>query len=430
MAALSLDLTPVINGLLERPFDHQALERARMAVGGHPHAYATALRCAAKRTHHALAAAYWLTEAARVHESVEDIGGAIALLSRAWQADPSSAHTKEMLAGCMARLSVRVGLGFVVLATPPSTQPKEDDRQTPPARHESGLRPPPLDADAEPRRDTLPDLFASVAPLPAVEKTKRISIEADDDAPESIKPALTESAVVLRPGIVGSRETIMPPPDTAGMDSDFPEGPVTLEGVLVGPESTSGDVYGEREDPPTVRPAGDRLVGALFEALHALHFMDEVRDGATFVQGVIASQIRPRAILVHLYDINQREFVIVAASGARTAALIDFQTADSDALVEDVMKGAEALLVLDPTTDPRLAKGRWLLVEPKQSVLCAPVVSEGRYLGLLEIADPIDGAEFTEDDRNALTYVASAFARFLVGRGVVLSEDATGSDGE
>jgi GAF domain-containing protein len=89
------------------------------------------------------------------------------------------------------------------------------------------------------------------------------------------------------------------------------------------------------------------------------------------------------------------------------------------------MRGTEAAIVLEAGTDSRFTRGRWLLVEPKKSVLCAPVSVEGRYLGLIELADPEDGAEFTEDDRNGLTYVANAFARFLAGRGVVLSDDGT-----
>ena len=39
-----------------------------------------------------------------------------------------------------------------------------------------------------------------------------------------------------------------------------------------------------------------------------------------------------------------------------------------------------------------------------------------------EIADPVDGSDFNEEDRNVLTYIATAFAKYLNGRGVVLDE--------
>jgi hypothetical protein len=99
-----LDLTPVVDTLLERPFDRPTLDKVYSLVEGHPHAYATALRCAAKRTEDSLAAGYWLTEAARIHESVDDLGGAIALLSRARDCDPGNPRTRELLAACMTRL--------------------------------------------------------------------------------------------------------------------------------------------------------------------------------------------------------------------------------------------------------------------------------------------------------------------------------------
>ena len=42
---------------------------------------------------------------------------------------------------------------------------------------------------------------------------------------------------------------------------------------------------------------------------------------------------------------------------------------------------------------------------------------------LIELADPADGGEFTEDDRNAVMYAASAFGQFLRRRGLVLSTE-------
>lgn len=477
MAAVALDLTPNVDVLLEHPFDSTALQRAHAAVNGHPHAYATTLRCAAKRTDNPAAAAYWLTEAARVHESVDDLGGAIALLSRAWECDPNNARTRELLAGCMARLSVRVGIG---LAGPPTTvtDVRVSDKSLRPAPIESGLRPPPMEAPDDLGRDTLPGLFglellgtiaASAAPS---EAPRYLPSETPEKAPEPEAPAppptetsdlraIADLATGAAPAPASTegdarrrRDALFPPPPGAERDSEPSVAPIPLslsrprieESALAaadvgtptlrssepiahppavhepGPELPTEDAYADPTRTPTVRPAGDALVGAVFEALHELHFVKDLKEGAHFVRRVIQEKMKPSIALVHIYDINSRHFVVMSALGERAEVLTDYATPDDDALAAEIMRGEEAILVVDPATDPRLSRGRWRLAEPQKSVLCAPVAVDGRYLGLLEIADPVDGSEFNEEDRNVLTYIATAFAKYLNGRGVVLDE--------
>jgi hypothetical protein len=513
MAAVALDLTPTVDVLIQHPFDSTALQRAHAAVNGHPHAYATALRCAAKRTDNPAAAAYWLTEAARVHESVDDLGGAIALLSRAWEYDQNNARTRELLAGCMARLSVRVGIG---LPAPLSRAPDAEVAETTlrPVPIESGLRPPPMDASGDLGRDTLPGLFglellgtiaatalpndtqrylpsemplpestpAAADPLPPVtelvpaisepppaaegsdlkaiadlatgaaippsDPARRQRRDAlfppppgpDRDSEPSIaaiplslaRPKIAESALASAPEEVGtptlrSSQTIAHPATlmVAHPETVRDPAPVSAAAPVSAPAPLlpTEDAYADPARTPTVRPAGDGLVGAVFEALHELHFLSDVKEGAHFVRRVIEEKMQPSVALVHLYDINSRHFVVMSALADRAEVLTEYATPDDDALAAEIMRGEEAMLVLEPASDPRLARGRWRLAEPKRSVLCAPVAVDGRYLGLLEIADPKDGSEFTEEDRNVLTYVATAFAKYLDGRGVVLGND-------
>src|SRR5882672_8753688 len=153
MAQVAVDLTPVVSSLLDRPFDQPSLDRAYAAVGGHPQAYATALRCAAKKTSDTLAAAYWFAEAARVHEDMDDLGGAIALLWRALECDRANPLPRELLAAAMARLSMRAGIGF---AFTPGAASDSDGAVSGPIV--TGLRPPSTEKRS---RDTLPDLFGS-----------------------------------------------------------------------------------------------------------------------------------------------------------------------------------------------------------------------------------------------------------------------------
>jgi hypothetical protein len=445
MAQVAVDLTPVVSSLLDRPFDQPSLDRAYAAVGGHPQAYATALRCAAKKTSDTLAAAYWFAEAARVHENMDDLGGAIALLWRALECDRSNPRPRELLAGAMARLSMRAGIGFTFA---PAAVPPSDRTGAGSFPLETGIRPPSTEKRS---RDTLPDLFGTDVSPGSGEASARQPPAVGNDG-----PAFSNASRATMPSAV-ARTSSAPPPASGTLPKEEPRVAQLLpprdpstelasalplvrhqrsEPMLlaiakattpskksaVEPESIEADdVYAEPEAPPTVRPSGDRLMGSLFEALHALHFLEDVREGALFLGRTLSEKMRPATTLVHLYDINSGHFLVVSAEGSRAVALADYPTPEDDAFIVEVMKNEESTLVRDPATDPRFRRGRWALAEPNRSVLCAPVASDGRRLGLIEMADPVDGGEFTENDRNAVAYAASAFGQFLRRHGLVLS---------
>ncbi|HVW29661.1 MAG TPA: GAF domain-containing protein [Polyangiaceae bacterium] len=532
MARVAVDLSPVVTSLLERPFDRPSLDRAYAAVGGHPQAYATALRCAAKKTSDSLAAAYWFAEAARTHEAMDDLGGAVALLWRAHECDRGNPLPRELLAAAMTRLAMRAGIAFTFAPEPVSASRRQIPLPKPQSvAVDTGLRPPsfggrsrdtvpevfgsegddggddsPLDrlADAVSTRATLPSGILRPAGLPkeaegvddraeaparATEDAELLELEEldEDDRVEQLLPPpkerSTESGVVQlsrtasgepvlhhlyeppapppEPGatlapipsiVIAEPATpeVAPQPDAAAtrdgegdgagasaLDSTTDAAPLPLVVVAERPGATEAeqakdpvvveapsDVYAaDDEAPPTLRPAGDRLVGGLFEALHGLHFLSDVRQGAAFVCRTLADKMRSASTLVHLYDINSGHFLIVCAEGNRAAALSDYATKEDDPLIALVMKGDDALLVQDPGSDPRFTRGRWALAEPKCSVLCAPITSEGRPLGLIELADPDGGGVFTEEDKNAVLYAASALSRFLDRRGLVLSDE-------
>jgi signal transduction protein with GAF and PtsI domain len=219
------------------------------------------------------------------------------------------------------------------------------------------------------------------------------------------------------------RPAIAPPALEEGdvLASPEPESPVSPD---VAPDvAVLEELYGELEGRPS-RPAGHALIAGVFERLHELRFIQDLRQGASFVLRLLAEMTQARTGTVHLYDINNGRFLLVDAVGHRAAALIDSTTDESEAIVVEASRTADSVIVLDPENHPDLAKGRWALLEPQRSVVCSAVVRDGRLLGLLELVDPNDGSEFTDDDRNALSYVAGEFARFIVDRGLVLSGDA------
>jgi hypothetical protein len=187
---------------------------------------------------------------------------------------------------------------------------------------------------------------------------------------------------------------------------------------------------------PFPRASGEDLIAHLFEEMHDLDFCIDSQEGAGFTLGVAMSKLGCDAGMVHLYDIDRREFVVVHAVGPGVAGMRGLRTAEADPLAAEALCSRSALLVLEPAGDARLSGQRWTTLcsasgRPLASVAVARAAQAGRFLGLIELAhlgsDPVaapltTGARFETGDENALTYIAERFAEFVAGHGVTLGE--------
>jgi GAF domain-containing protein len=127
--------------------------------------------------------------------------------------------------------------------------------------------------------------------------------------------------------------------------------------------------------------------------------------------------------IVHLYDINARSFVVASAGGPKADALIELRSPETEPLLAEAMACDKPLLLAEAQGHPLTSSGRWALIDCARTILCAPAQHDGRFLGAIEVANPVDGSAFTSDDLNAMSYVAERFTRFLAARGIVLSTD-------
>ena len=193
-------------------------------------------------------------------------------------------------------------------------------------------------------------------------------------------------------------------------------------------ERRSEPVLERRSEPPSRRsdPAlarrrapGEDLIGDLFERMHELSFMADIPSGADYVLNVLYDLIPCEAMLVHVFDLGRREFVVVRAHGPSTREALLFRTPDSDPVVLDVMRHGS---LVSNGGAPHSGAFERLGVQAKQ-VLSGGARQGGRYLGLIELANPLGGTPFHEGEANALEYVCEQFAEFVAGRPVVFDED-------
>ena len=137
------------------------------------------------------------------------------------------------------------------------------------------------------------------------------------------------------------------------------------------------------------RVSGDELITSLFESMHDLHFLRDALDGGQFCLALATEVLPSRAAIIHFFDIEKREWVVACTRGKEMGRLLTMRAPESDEVLRD----------------------------------SAPIMQAGRALGALEIINPLDGMPFTEDEGNAMTYIAEQYAEYLGSRGIVLDRE-------
>jgi hypothetical protein len=175
--------------------------------------------------------------------------------------------------------------------------------------------------------------------------------------------------------------------------------------------------------PLSVRFSGEDLITELFEACGDLHFVQDTLAGAEFVLALTLDKLPSEGGLVSLFDMNKREFVVVRQARASGSALL-LRVGERSALAATAMRSRHAVVVADASGAEYANDARWkaLGITP-QSLICAPVELNGRYLGLIEIANPLDGKSYASSDGHALTYISQQFAEFVAAHGVVVDPE-------
>ena len=164
---------------------------------------------------------------------------------------------------------------------------------------------------------------------------------------------------------------------------------------------------------------GDELIADLFESMHDLHFLRDAVEGGDFCLALALEKLPAHTGIVHLYDIDKREFIITSTRGTITESLLLRRHAESDPLLSAAMRKRRTVVVPDAAQGDAVGLERYSAMGGAKSVMIAPVMQSGRFLGAIELVNPLDGAPWTEDDGNALSYIGEQYAEFVAARGVV-----------
>jgi hypothetical protein len=104
--------------------------------------------------------------------------------------------------------------------------------------------------------------------------------------------------------------------------------------------------------------------------------------------------------LVHLYDIDRREFVITNAQGSGANASSYFDVIPrANAMLSKAMRGETALVIVPRESVTSPIDRYQSLGGPVRSVIVAPAMQAGRFLGAMSFSIRLDGLPFTEARR-------------------------------
>ena len=166
-------------------------------------------------------------------------------------------------------------------------------------------------------------------------------------------------------------------------------------------------------------------MGALFEAMHDLHFLKDALEGADFCLGLANEMIPSHGGFVYFYDLNRREYVVACTLDQASRKLLSSRFSNADAIAVRAMKKKRALVVsavegsaIDGADAPRYATTGTL-----KSSIFAPILQGNLRLGAIELINPLDEQPFTDDDANGMSYIADQFSEFLGSRGTVLDPE-------
>jgi hypothetical protein len=181
--------------------------------------------------------------------------------------------------------------------------------------------------------------------------------------------------------------------------------------------------------PKPTRKGGDELISDLFEACSDLAFVHDPLEAAEFVADLVLESIPSLAVLVSFFDINTREFVVVRQAvtngpGEDLPNVVLTRASEFTPSIARTMRGGRSVVATGAECSVVTTDARWsaLGVVP-DAMISAPVEFGGRFLGLIELCNPLDGGPLSESDGHALTYVGEQFAEYLAQREISVDPD-------
>jgi hypothetical protein len=182
------------------------------------------------------------------------------------------------------------------------------------------------------------------------------------------------------------------------------------------PAAASNDMFlGPVTTPPKARTSqrprltGDALVAALFDKIHQVSSKRDGVEAGYFCLDAAISRMQMAGGFVHFYDEERREFVLACARGEGTEHLLGSKRSDSDPFLASAARSRAGMLFAGNGR----GDDRFVPFGGVGHLALAPIWSNGRFMGAIELFNPPLGNALSTDDATAVTYLAEQLAEFF-----------------
>ena len=277
---------------------------------------------------------------------------------------------------------------------------------------------------------TPPEMEAVQPPAPVVAEPRRVEKTGDFDISESNTPN----------GMVAVQPSARPPPPPEKKAAPPPEPPKKKEEPKVvaakkkeepkkpapRPESEARAVEQVNKSvAPVTGPIGrskkvieiEEVLSELFERTQEVYNIGRDRDrGMEFLMDLAMEKIPADAGSVFIADLDGPDLQLSAVRGPKAAELkkMNLKIPVGLGIVGFCAQEAVSLAISDTQRDPHFHREvSDKLGYDTRSILCCPMVFEGRTFGAIEIINKKGATTFSEGELAILAYVAHQGARFL-----------------
>ena len=140
-------------------------------------------------------------------------------------------------------------------------------------------------------------------------------------------------------------------------------------------------------------PTGDEdLLEGLFEAMHELHLCRDGIEGAAYCLRAGVRHLAAEAAMVHVFDVDRREFFVSNAAGALAAQWLQMRHPEDDPILSRVRLEA-ATLVIDEARSFLANLDRYRPLLSATSIVAAPLAPGGIFVGAIEFLNPCRASE-------------------------------------
>jgi hypothetical protein len=163
------------------------------------------------------------------------------------------------------------------------------------------------------------------------------------------------------------------------------------------------------------RSPEQHILNCVLDRVQWLYERDRTLEQAAEAMRALAVELIPcESSAVLTPDLQGQQLHFIAAHGPHANRVLGMVMGTQDGLASFCMREGVSLTVDDARLDPRFhaAISQSLHYETR-SVLCAPLLFEGRVYGVLELLNRLDQPTFSFSDLALLSHIASQLAQYI-----------------